>query len=148
MYTFELLENGKVIQTKSTLDGGFIQFDIINYEEAGEHEYTIREVDLKDDTIDYDLHEEVIHVSVTEDEEGKLSSKVSYDADGIVFINKTRPGSLHLTKNVDGLTETNKDDVFTFDIHLYNENGLPADGSLYWYIEGSEDTETGGGTEG
>ena len=147
-YTFELLENDKVIQTKSTLDGGFIQFDIIKYEEAGEHEYTIREVDPKDDTIDYDMHEEIIHVSVKEDEEGKLSSKVTYDADGIVFTNKTRPGSLHLTKNAEGLTNANKEDVFTFDIHLYNENGLPADGSIYWYIVGTEDAEDTGGTEG
>ena len=86
--------------------------------------------------------------AVTEDEEGKLSSKVTYDADGIIFTNKTRPGSLHLTKNVDGLTEANKDDVFIFDIHLYNENGLPADGSIYWYIEGAEPAENTGGAEG
>lgn len=47
--------------------------------------------------------------------------------DGVAFRNKTNPGSLTLTKIVEGQTNANKDDEFTFLIQLRNENGQPLD---------------------
>ena len=66
-YQFELLdENRNVIQTKFVVDGGFIQFDPIEYTKAdvGEHTYIIREIDPQDNSIDYDTHEETVKVLV------------------------------------------------------------------------------------
>ena len=74
-YSFELLdENRNVIQTKSVLDGGFVQFDPIEYTEddMGEHKYIIREIDPQDDRIDYDAHEEPVSVLVHKAGETKV----------------------------------------------------------------------------
>ena len=139
-YNFELKDaDGNIIETVSTLEGGFIQFSVIQYEEVGTYEYTINEVDPDDPSIDYDTHIEHIKVVVTDDGHGNLSSEVTYDSDGIVFNNKTRPGSLRITKEASGVTDANKDDTFAFKIHFYNANGTPVeDGQIYWYIEGED----------
>ena len=42
-FTFELLENGNVIQTKKNAADGSITFDAIEYSAEGEHTYTVRE---------------------------------------------------------------------------------------------------------
>ena len=133
-YKFELLENGKVIDTATTQDGGFIQFKVIEYDTAGDHTYIIREVEPDDDSVDYDTHEETVNVKVTDDGAGNLSSEVTYDEDGIKFENYTRPGILRITKNAD-VTEANKDDAFTFEITFSNENGMPISDNIYWYVE-------------
>ena len=136
-FEFELLENGEVLETVKVLDGGFIQFPVITYEEAGTHTYTIREVDPNNDTFDWDTHEETVTVTVTDNGDGTLSSTVNYDSDGIKFENKTRPGSLKIKKNATGITNANKDDEFTFKITLNNDKGLPlsSDENIYWYKE-------------
>ena len=133
-YKFELFENGTVIDTATTQDGGFIQFKVIEYDAAGDHTYTIREVEPDDDGVDYDMHEETVMVSVIDDGAGNLSSEVIYDDDGIKFENHTRPGILRITKNAD-VTEANKDDTFTFEITFSNENGMPISDNIYWYVE-------------
>ena len=135
-YAFELLENGEVIQTKNNGDGGFIAFDTITYDAAGEHTYTVREIIGSDDTIDYDHHAETIQVNITEDENGELHAEVTYDDDGIRFVNRTKPGILKIIKEAIGLTEANKDAEFTFNVVLQNENGtLVEGGQYYWYAE-------------
>ena len=63
-----------------------------------------------------------------------LSADVTYDEDGVAFDNTTRPGVLKITKNAD-VTETNKDDTFTFEITFDNENGMPISDNIYWYVE-------------
>ena len=263
-------ENRNVIQTKSVLDGGFIQFDPIEYKrsELGEHIYIIREIDPQDDGIDYDIHEETVTVLVKEEGVTKYShtdnvndagekqgdyesskyytdvitipgakklhvtvkytnprgqfyiwqgaheevrtqtygsdfntgtalkqyyyqsgkdqeyltdefdvegdsisvlynsyayssirwysmailiwrimdiilllqveswqQRVTYDEDGVAFNNTTRPGILKITKDGSELTETNKDDTFTFEITFSNENGMPISDNIYWYVE-------------
>ena len=139
-YNFELKDaDGNIIETTSNLEGGFIQFSVIQYDEPGTYEYTINEADPHDDSIDYDTHIEHIKVIVTDDGHGNLSSEVTYDSDGIVFNNKTRPGSLRITKQASGLTDANKDDTFAFKIRFYNANGTPVeDGQIYWYIDGQQ----------
>lgn len=119
--------------------GGFIQFPVIKYsqDDIGVHTYTIKEINPDDYNIDYDSHVENITVNVTGDVT-ELHTDVSIDPSGdgkIAFANKTRPGSLRIDKIGYNVTDTNKDDEFTFKVTLYNEKGLPLDGdsSIYWY---------------
>ena len=125
------------IQT-SVIEGGFIQFPILVYDDDGTHTYEIREVDPNDDTIDYDTHVEHVTVVVTDDGHGNLSCEATYDDDGIHFINTSRPGSLKITKDVTNGSEANADDEFTFEIEFSNPNGMPFDQSIYWYIDGQQ----------
>ncbi len=136
-FEIELVENGSVIQTKTTLDGGFIQFDPIVYDSPGVHTYTVREVTGASDTIDYDTHTELITVTVTDDGEGNLTAVTSESA--MTFSNTTRPGVLKIKKEGEGVTEANKDDLFTFKVTLYNENGTLVEGGDYYYYREDED---------
>lgn len=144
----------RTIETVDVLDGGFIQFKPLTYEWAWEyyndvHTYTIEEVDPEDDTLDWDRHVEHITVTVRRDKELDVPvADVEYEDDGdsvIRFENKTRPGNLKLTKNVDpdDITDANKDDIFTFKIKFTNEDGIPLgkDDAIYWYLDGAQNTD-------
>ena len=148
-FTFELYEGDTLVDTATTQDGGFIQFKVIEYDAAGDHVYTIREVDPNDDTIDYDMHEETVEVSVTDNGNGTLSSEVTYDNDGIVFSNATRPGTLRITKDAINGTSANANDEFTIEIEFRNESGMPINDNVYWYVEGEAMTpsEISGGNQ-
>ena len=150
-FTFELYEvtdDGEVlIDTVKTSEGGFIQFKRIDYtkDNIGTHKYIIRETAFTDDSIDYDTHEEEVEVFVTEKDD-KLISRVTYDTDGVKFVNKKRPGLLRLTKVGVGVNDANKNDKFKFKITFRNEAGMPISDQIYWYIEGNTGT-FGSGTE-
>ena len=126
-FRFELLEDGKVLQTADNSADGTILFKQISYSEEGTHIYTIRETGL--DTDVYEANAESFKVTVTvakNAETGKLEASVAYPTGGVVFHNKTivHKGSLLVSKTVDGTAATDQD--FTFQIHLSN-----ADGSAY-----------------
>ena len=81
-FTFELLENGNVIQTKKNAADGSIQFDPISYATVGTHTYTVREVAGTDTNIDYDSMNAVVTVNVTKDAQtGLLNTAVTMPAD-------------------------------------------------------------------
>ncbi|WP_347095393.1 Spy0128 family protein, partial [Streptococcus salivarius] len=81
-FTFELLENGNVIQTKKNAADGSIQFDSISYATVGTHTYTVREVAGTDTNIDYDSMNAVVTVNVTKDAQtGLLNAEVTMPAD-------------------------------------------------------------------
>ena len=81
-FTFELLENGNVIQTKKNAADGSITFDAIEYNAVGEHTYTVREVAGTDTNIDYDSMNAVVTVNVTKDAaSGILSAAVTMPED-------------------------------------------------------------------
>ena len=81
-FTFELLENGNVIQTKQNAADGTIQFDAISYVAAGTHTYTVREKAGTDTNIDYDPMNAVVTVNVTKDAQtGLLNAAVTMPAD-------------------------------------------------------------------
>ncbi|WP_455447358.1 Spy0128 family protein, partial [Streptococcus salivarius] len=81
-FTFELLENGNVIQTKKNAADGSIQFDPISYATVGTHTYTVREVAGTDTNIDYDDMNAVVTVNVTKDAQtGLLNAAVTMPAD-------------------------------------------------------------------
>ncbi|WP_247946314.1 Spy0128 family protein, partial [Streptococcus oralis] len=81
-FTFELLENGHVIQTKKNKADGTIQFDAISYATEGTHTYTVREVAGTDTNIDYDSMNATVTVNVTKDAQtGLLNAAVTMPAD-------------------------------------------------------------------
>ena len=81
-FTFELLENGNVIQTKKNAADGSITFDAIEYNAVGEHTYTVREVAGADTNIDYDSMNAVVTVNVTKNAAtGILSAAVTMPED-------------------------------------------------------------------
>uniref|UniRef100_UPI001153C528 Spy0128 family protein n=1 Tax=Streptococcus salivarius TaxID=1304 RepID=UPI001153C528 len=81
-FTFELLENGNVIQTKKNKADGSITFDAIEYSTEGEHTYTVREKAGNDTNIDYDTMNAEVKVKVTKDAAtGLLSAAVTMPED-------------------------------------------------------------------
>ena len=81
-FTFELLENGNVIQTKKNDVHGNIQFDAISYATEGTHTYTVREVAGTDTDIDYDTMNAEVTVNVTKNATtGVLTANVVMPAD-------------------------------------------------------------------
>ena len=81
-FTFELLENGNVIQTKKNAADGSITFDAIEYNAVGEHTYTVREKAGTDTNIDYDSMNAVVTVNVTKNAAtGLLSAAVTMPED-------------------------------------------------------------------
>ena len=143
-FSFELWEGNILLQTKSVIDGGFVQFDILEYDrnDVGIHTYTIKELIGDDQTLLYDGHEETIAVEVTteegEDNITRVYAEVTY-SDGtypdVLFQNWTKPGELSLKKLVDDLLEGHEGDEFRFRITLKQENGLPLTDELTYSIE-------------
>ena len=143
-FSFELWEGNVLLQTKSVMDGGFVQFDILEYSksDAGLHTYVIKELVEEDDTILYDGHEETITVEVTSEEGDDNVTRVHAEvthSEGtypdIVFQNWTKPGELTLKKLVDGLLAGHESDEFRFRITLKQENGLPLTDEITYTIE-------------
>lgn len=86
-FEFELVENGNVVATASNDAKGNVNFDALEYDEAGTHTYVVREAKGSLGGVTYDASEHVVTVSVTDDGSGRLSAKAT-SADGqIVFKN-------------------------------------------------------------
>lgn len=86
-FEFELVENGNVVATASNDAEGNVNFDALEYDEAGTHTYVVREAKGSLGGVTYDASEHVVTVSVTDDGSGRLSAKAT-SADGqIVFKN-------------------------------------------------------------
>ncbi len=144
------MNGDSTVTTVKTLAGGFIQFPVITYQKedlGGETSktftYTITEVAGGDASITYDAHSEVVTVTVTENADGTLSAKTEYAQDvspgKIAFANFTNPGNLRVTKQAE-TTESNEDDVFTIEITLNNDKGMPVDEGIEWYIVNADGT--------
>ena len=101
-FEFELLENGKVIDSAISQFDGTISFTPINYSEAGHHEYKVREVAGNDKSITYDTTVRTIVVDV-KDVDGKLQADVTKAP---AFNNTTKTGSLDITKAIDNRNDT------------------------------------------
>ena len=143
-FFFFLWEGNVLLQTKSVIDGGFVQFDILEYgrNDAGIHTYVIKELVGVDDAILYDGHEETIDVEVTtevgDDNITRVRAEVMHSEGtypDILFENWTKPGELSLKKLVDDLLEGHEGDEFRFRITFKQENGLPLNDTLTCIIE-------------
>ncbi len=108
-FSFELIENGKVIQTVSNGGDAYARFDAIEYtaDNAGTHTYTIREVEGDLSGVTYDTTEHTFSVNVVDNHDGTIDAfYVGYDPNaGVEFNNTFTPsGSVELsaTKNLTG----------------------------------------------
>lgn len=75
---------GTPIETVTNDEKGNITFQPINYIEAGDYEYTIKEVTGNDQTIVYDGQKVKVKVSVTDNKNGTLDATVTYGGDKAV----------------------------------------------------------------
>lgn len=125
-FSFALYQGDKAegtpIETVTNDENGNITFQPINYTEAGDHDYTIKEVKGADPTVVYDAKDVKVHVKVT-DEKGELKATVTYDGEKAVptFTN-TKPTAdvtVEATKVLAGKDLTA--DAFTFG--LYDQAG-------------------------
>ena len=115
-YKFNLIKGNRVIDTQTSTEGGFISFKKLDFNTKGEFNYTIKEVKGSDNNIIYDEHEEKVKVVVSEDEKGNLKADITYDSDGVVFNNKTKPSKLVLKKQVVGTNDKTKNFKFSVNI--------------------------------
>ena len=114
---------GTPIETVTNDEKGNITFQPINYTEAGDYEYTIKEVTGNDQTIVYDGQKVKVKVSVTDNKNGTLDATVTYGGDKAVptFTNvkPTTDVTVEATKVLAGKDLTA--DAFTFG--LYDQAG-------------------------
>ena len=92
-YKFVLKDNEGNVVSESTNDGnGNIVFEELNItdKEIGSHKYTVEQIKGDDPAIEYDTHVEDVTVNVSLSDDNKLSAKVTYDQDGVIFTNKSK----------------------------------------------------------
>lgn len=122
-FSFQVKEGDKVVAEEKNDANGDITFPAIDYTEAGEHDYAIKEVEGTDPTIVYDGKTVKVHVSVTDNKNGTLSAAATYDgeADVPTFTNSkpTTDVTVEATKILTGKDLTA--DAFTFG--LYDQTG-------------------------
>lgn len=109
-FEFELVQDGTVKGKVTSNGDGSINFDRITYNNPGEFDYTIREVQGTDSAITYDTSTKRVHVSVTRDG-SKLVANVTYP-DEAVFNNSSKTGSIKVTKRVIDNTDNERDFKF------------------------------------
>lgn len=122
-FSFQVKEGDKVVAEEKNDANGDITFPAIDYTEAGEHDYAIKEVEGTDPTIVYDGKTVKVHVSVTDNKNGTLSAAATYDGEKAVptFTNSkpTADATIEATKILKGKDLTA--DAFTFG--LYDQAG-------------------------
>ena len=126
MFEFQLIDDtNQVVQTVSNSASGMIIFEPITFERPGTYAYKIKEVIDDDNGIKYDTHTETVTIQVNDDGAGTLTAETTYDNDGAVFRNETKPGTLTFTKHTDG--SGTGDEMFTFEITITDDYGRPLD---------------------
>ena len=114
---------GTPLETVTNDENGNITFQPINYTEAGDYEYTIKEVKGADPTVVYDGQKVKVKVSVIDNKNGTLGATATYDGDEAVptFTNAkpTADATIEATKTLKGkdLTEG------AFNFGLYDQAG-------------------------
>jgi len=76
-YEFELKEGDKVVATAKNAADGTVTFKEIEYNEAGDHTYTISEKAGSEAGVTYDTATHEVTVNVTDDGQGKLVATVT-----------------------------------------------------------------------
>lgn len=74
-FTFELLEDGKVIDTGSNDASGNVTFDKITYTQPGHHTYTVREVNNDLGGVTYDDQAYTVYTQIIDQGNGKLKAE-------------------------------------------------------------------------
>ena len=114
---------GTPLETVTNDENGNITFQPINYTEAGDYDYTIKEVKGADPTVVYDGREVKVKVSVTDNKNGTLGATATYGGDEAVptFTNSkpTTDVTVEATKTLTRKALT--DGAFAFG--LYDQDG-------------------------
>ena len=112
-------EEGTPIETVTNDEKGNITFQPINYTEAGDYEYIIKEVTGNDQTIVYDGQKVKVKVSVTDNKNGTLDATVTYGGDKAVptftNVSPTTDVTVEATKVLAGKALT--DGAFAFGLY-------------------------------
>lgn len=118
-FSFQVKEGDKVVAEEKNDANGDITFPAIDYTEAGERDYAIKEVEGTDPTIVYDGKTVKVHVSVTDNKNGTLSAAATYDGEKAVptFTNSkpTADATIEATKILKGKDLTAG--AFTFGLY-------------------------------
>lgn len=139
-FSFELLENGKVVATGSNDAKGKVTFSPITYKKPGNHTYTVREVKGSAGGVTYDDQAYTVYTTITDNGDGTLSAEhqviapitdngeaVPAEKNAITFSNKYKAAPTSVTvgavKKLEG--KDLKDGQFTF--QLKDENGKVID---------------------
>lgn len=114
-----------------TNTGALVESGSIVFENPGVYIYDMKEVAGSDDTIGYDTHTIKARVDVTDPtDKGILVAKVTYSPDD-AFVNTTKPGTVTITKKIDGYYPDNywNQPEFTFNVTLTDSLGQPLSGT-------------------
>lgn len=137
-FTFELLEDGKVIATGSNDTSGNVTFDKITYTQPGHHTYTVREVNNDLGGVTYDDQAYTVYTQIIDQGNSKLKAEhqavvqmdnefAPIEGNEITFNNKYEAkgttASIGAVKRLTG--KDLKDGQFTF--QLKDENGKVID---------------------
>ena len=76
-YEFELKEGDKVVATAKNAADGTVTFKEIEYNEAGDHTYTISEKAGSEAGVTYDTATHEVTVNVTDNGQGQLEAAVA-----------------------------------------------------------------------
>ena len=137
-FSFELLENGKVVATGSNDASGNVTFEKITYTQPGDHTYTVREVNNGLGGVTYDDQAYTVRTRIIDQGNGKLKAEhqavvqmdnefAPIEGNEITFNNKYEAkgttASIGAVKRLTG--KDLKDGQFTF--QLKDENGKVID---------------------
>lgn len=114
---FQLVDaQGRVVQAVTNGEGGGFAFSPLSFSEPQEVRYVVREAPGDDPSVEYDPSEFGVTVVVEADGEGALSARAVWDRGAPAFENRTRPGSLVVSKSVVGSPAA--DAEFTLQVDL------------------------------
>lgn len=133
-FEFGLYDNtGKLLSKAFNDENGRVRFDAVDINETTPRNttYTIREIAGANDGVEYDAHEEIVNVSITDDGQGNLVAKVTYDNDGAVFVNRisdkpkeyAKNGNVSIEKELINITKTNENKEFELVVNITKKDG-------------------------
>ena len=126
MFQFTLTDEDGEVQTAFNTSSGIVEFEQLIFRAPGTYTYTIREVRGGDTGISYDTKTVPVTITVEDDGHGIFTATSSLNGNIPVFENKTKPGKLVVSKQIDGSGTGNES--FTFEITLRNQYGQSLDG--------------------
>ena len=96
-YEFELKEGDKVVATAKNAADGTVTFKEIEYNEAGDHTYTISEKAGSEKGVTYDTAKHEVKVNVTDNGQGQLVSTVTGNNPTFTNTYKAAPATATIT---------------------------------------------------
>ncbi|ESK65114.1 pilin isopeptide linkage domain protein [Abiotrophia defectiva ATCC 49176] len=118
-FTFELVDKatGQVVGTAKNKADGSVEFPALNYDAAGNHTYTIREVNDQKPGYSYDDKTLEVTVAITDNGQGQLEAKATYASEeGFANTYKAAATSLVVKASKKLAGATLVADQFTFEL--------------------------------